>query len=181
MEPTAPATEGLTHHQPEMSGVRPAVGLERGGDRCAGPGDGRTRRAVRGACLDHVGQFSRSGLRRRSGDQPAGKAVVAQALIGDEHGNRHRHVNHEPSWSAAKPKHVRHRGYVRGWRHGVYRDGPYVAAYGDGGGKAAEAEMQTAMGIDWTDIREELTEAVPPAYSEWLGCAFLTRTAGAAA
>jgi hypothetical protein len=35
-------------------------------------------------------------------------------------------------------------------------------------------EMQRAMGIDWTDVREELTEAVPPAYGEWLGRAYLT-------
>lgn len=61
------------------------------------------------------------------------------------------------------------RGYVRGWRHGVYRDGPYVAAYGDGGDKASVPEMQAAMGIDWTDVREELTEAIPPAYTEWIG------------
>lgn len=33
-----------------------------------------------------------------------------------------------------------------------------------------------------TDIREELTEAIPPAYTEWIGRAFLTsRTLEAAA
>jgi hypothetical protein len=31
------------------------------------------------------------------------------------------------------------------------------------------------MGIDWTDVREELTEAIPPAYAEWVGRRFLTR------
>jgi hypothetical protein len=76
-------------------------------------------------------------------------------------------------WTAAQPRHKRHNGYVRGWRHGVYRDGPYLAAYGAGGGKATVPEMQAAMGIDWTDVREELTEAIPPAYTEWVGRAFL--------
>lgn len=41
------------------------------------------------------------------------------------------------------------------------------------GGKATVAEMQAAMGITWTDVREELTEAIPPAYTEWIGRAFL--------
>ena len=74
-----------------------------------------------------------------------------------------------------------HRGYVRAYRGrhgdrpGFFRDGPYVAAYGDGGGKATVAEMQHALGIDWTDVREELTEAIPPVYTEYVGAAFLAR------
>lgn len=78
-------------------------------------------------------------------------------------------------WSAAKPKHVPHRGRVRGWRHGEFHDGPYVAAYGKGGGKATASEMQAAMGIDWTDLHEELVEMLPPAYTEWIGRKFLNR------
>lgn len=69
-----------------------------------------------------------------------------------------------------------HQGYVRGHRHGIVRggrDAPYIAAYGDGGGKATEGEMQHALGIDWTDVREELTEAIPPAYTEYIGRSFL--------
>jgi hypothetical protein len=57
-------------------------------------------------------------------------------------------------------------------RHGVVYDGPYVAAYGSGGGKATIAEMQHALGIDWTSEREELTEAIPPAYTLHIGRAF---------
>ncbi|MEU9230926.1 DNA methylase [Streptomyces subrutilus] len=113
-------------------------------------------------------------------EQPDGRADVRKdvTLCGEMFGlGVLRHRNFElGGWSTTKPKHVRHRGYVRGWRHGVYRDGPYVAAYGDGGGKATISEMQHAMGIDWTDVREELTEAIPPAFSEWLGHAFLART-----
>ena len=69
----------------------------------------------------------------------------------------------------AQPEHRPHRGPVRGWRHKVWSDGPYVAAYGAGGGKASVSEMQQAMDITWTDDRTELTEAIPPAYTEYLG------------
>lgn len=72
-------------------------------------------------------------------------------------------------FAAPQPPHRPHRGYVRGWRHGVYRDGPYVAAYGEGGGKATVPEMQKAKRIDWTDDHEALREAIPPAYTEWIG------------
>lgn len=88
---------------------------------------------------------------------------------------RHRHF--EMHWwgdLAIQPAHVKHRGPVRGWRHGVYQDGPYIAAYGKGGGKGSVAEMQQAMGITWTDVHEELTEAIPPAYTRYIGEEFIT-------
>ncbi|MGW1928646.1 class I SAM-dependent methyltransferase [Streptomyces sp. NPDC001919] len=94
-----------------------------------------------------------------------------------------RHRNFELGrWTAAQPAHPKHRGRVRGWRHGEYHDGPYVAPYGNGGGKPSVSELQTAMGITWTDVREELTEAIPPAFSQWLGTQFLSQVrAGVAA
>jgi len=30
-------------------------------------------------------------------------------------------------------------------------------------------EAQAALGIYWTDVHEELTEAIPPAYTQFLG------------
>ncbi len=72
-----------------------------------------------------------------------------------------------------QPAHPKHTGRVRGMRHGVVYQGDYVAAYGNGGGKATVPEMQHALGIDWTDVREELTEAIPPAYTEYIGRSFL--------
>ncbi|MGW6398915.1 DNA methylase [Streptomyces sp. NPDC055134] len=111
-------------------------------------------------------------------EQPNGRAEIRKdvSLCGEMFGlSVLRHRNFELGrWSTARLVHPRHRGYVRGYRHGIYRDGPYVAAYGDGGGKATVPEMQQAMGITWTDVREELTEAIPPAYTHWLGTAFLT-------
>ncbi|MEV7995952.1 DNA methylase [Streptomyces sp. NPDC086077] len=76
-------------------------------------------------------------------------------------------------WTAVQPPHPRHRGRVRGWRHGEYHDGPYVAAYGKGGGKATVPEIQWAKGIDWSEDHLRLREALPPAYTEWIGRAYL--------
>ncbi|MFF4017806.1 DNA methylase [Streptomyces sp. NPDC001843] len=80
-------------------------------------------------------------------------------------------------WSAPQPAHPRHRGYVRGWRHGVYREGPYVAAYGQGGGKATVQEIRDAKGIDWSTDHLRLREALPPAYTEWIAHAWLATLA----
>ncbi|MFG2302377.1 DNA methylase [Actinacidiphila glaucinigra] len=111
-------------------------------------------------------------------EQPNGRASIRKdlSLCGEMFGlGVLRHRNFELGrWAATRPGHPAHRGYVRGYRHGVYRTGPYVAGYGNGGGKATVPEMQTAMGITWTDVREELTEAIPPAYTHWIGVTFLT-------
>ncbi|MCQ6554765.1 DNA methylase [Streptomyces sp. C10-9-1] len=102
-------------------------------------------------------------------ENPAARADVV--LCGEMFGLgvlRHRRFE-LANWVTSKPKHVKHRGRVRGWRHGQYHDGPYIAAYGKGGGKGSASEIQEAMGITWTDVHEELTEAIPPAYTEWIG------------
>lgn len=78
-----------------------------------------------------------------------------------------------PTGVLVQPTHQKHRGRVRGWRHGEYFDGPYVAVYGQGGGKATVLEAQVAMGIPWMDKIEDLNEAIPPAYTEWIGARLL--------
>ncbi|BCK73977.1 hypothetical protein Srufu_079300 (plasmid) [Streptomyces libani subsp. rufus] len=50
-----------------------------------------------------------------------------------------------------------------------FPDGEYLAVYGKGGGKATVPEMQAALGITWTDVHEELTEAIPVAYTQFIG------------
>ncbi|MGX1512770.1 DNA methylase [Streptomyces collinus] len=109
-------------------------------------------------------------------EQPNGRAKIRKdlTLCGEMFGlGVIRHRNFEAGgWTVPQPAHKPHRGRVRGYRHGQYYDGPYVAAYGNGGGKPSIPELQAAMGIDWTDVREELTEAIPPAYSEYIGRAF---------
>lgn len=58
-------------------------------------------------------------------------------------------------------------------RHvGTVGDGTYVTVAGHGGdnarGRGSRAAKRAAMGIDWmTDV--ELNEAIPPAYTEWIG------------
>ncbi|WP_406516760.1 DNA methylase [Streptomyces sp. NBC_00134] len=115
-------------------------------------------------------------------EQPNGRAEIRKdvSLCGEMFGlGVLRHRNFELGrWDTIAPAHRKHRGYVRGHRHGVRREGPYVAAYGDGGGKATVLEMQMAMGITWTDVREELTEAIPPAFTQWIGTAFMTARQG---
>ncbi|MFJ9117423.1 DNA methylase [Streptomyces sp. NPDC102394] len=114
-------------------------------------------------------------------EQPNGRAEIRKdlTLCGEMFGlGVIRHRNFElGGWTVEQPAHVPHRGRVRGYRHGRFYDGPYVAAYGNGGGKPTVPELQAAMGITWTDVREELTEAIPPAYSEHIGSAFLAQAA----
>ena len=80
-----------------------------------------------------------------------------------------RHRYFEVNVPIAAPAHKPHRGRVRGWRHGTYYEGPYVAVYGDGGGKGTVAEWKAAMGIDWTDDRKAIAEAIPPAMTRYVG------------
>jgi DNA (cytosine-5)-methyltransferase 1 len=87
---------------------------------------------------------------------------------------RHRYFELGGGFAAAQPAHKPHRGRVRGWRHGVYHDGPYLAVYGEGGGKGSVSEWQEAMGIDWTDDRKAIAEAIPPAYSHYIGERLMT-------
>jgi len=74
---------------------------------------------------------------------------------------------------AGFPKPAGHATRIRGWRHGPYYEGDYVAAYGKGGGKGKIHEVAHAMQIDWMDDLFDLCEAIPPAFSEYIGRAFL--------
>lgn len=80
-----------------------------------------------------------------------------------------RHRYFECSFPVSIPAHVKHRGRVKGYRHGVNYDGVYWSVYGDGGGKGSVPEWQQAMGIDWTSVRKSIAEAIPPAYANYVG------------
>jgi hypothetical protein len=85
-----------------------------------------------------------------------------------------RHRNFEMGhWSCPQPKHKKHRGRVAGYRHGEWFEGPYVAVYGAGGGKGSVAQWREAMGIDWTWNRKSIAEAIPPAYTQYIGQQFI--------
>jgi DNA (cytosine-5)-methyltransferase 1 len=81
---------------------------------------------------------------------------------------RHRYFEAR-NWTPMQPEHRKHRGRVAGYRHGEWFDGPYFAVYGEGGGKGTVAQWQEAMGIDWTDSRKHIAEAIPPAYTRFIG------------
>lgn len=74
---------------------------------------------------------------------------------------------------AGFPKPAGHASRVRGWRHGARYDGDYVAAYGKGGGKGTLDEVAHAMQIDWMTDLFDLCEAIPPAFSQYIGEQFL--------
>jgi hypothetical protein len=85
---------------------------------------------------------------------------------------------------AGFPKPAGHATRVRGYRHGAYYEGDYVAAYGKGGYKGEPREIAHAMRIDWMyrdgmvgqekeAARFDLCEAIPPAFAEYIGRAFL--------
>jgi len=78
-----------------------------------------------------------------------------------------------------QPPHTPHRGRVAGCRHGEWFSGPYFAVYGDGGGKGSLQQWRDAMGIDWM-TKPELAEAIPPAYTEYIGGQLLQALEGAA-
>jgi DNA (cytosine-5)-methyltransferase 1 len=83
-----------------------------------------------------------------------------------------RHRLFETNTFMWQPPHLPHRGRVAGYRHGENFDGPYFAVYGDGGGKGTLADWQQAMGIDWM-TKPELAEAIPPAYTHYIGTQLL--------
>ena len=82
---------------------------------------------------------------------------------------RHRYFE-VSGWRAIAPQHITHSGHrVSGWRHGIRYDGDMFAVYGDGGGKGTLTDWQRAMGIDWMTEKKDLAEAIPPAYTEYIG------------
>lgn len=108
-------------------------------------------------------------------ENPAARPDVV--LCGEMFGLRViRHRNFELGcWKAEAPEHLKHRGKVIGVRHGkriVEPEGYYYAVYGAGGYKGTVPQWQDAMGIDWTNNRKSIAEAIPPAYTRYIGTEF---------
>lgn len=62
--------------------------------------------------------------------------------------------------------------YWTGWRpNGEKRLSTVVQVYGNAGGRS---EWPTAMGIDWMTY-DEIAEAIPPAYTEFIGAQMLAK------
>lgn len=81
-----------------------------------------------------------------------------------------RHRLFESNCGISAPEHRPHRGRVCGYRHGRWYAGPYYGVYGNGGGSREGSldQWRAAMGIEWM-TRTELTQAIPPAYTEYIG------------
>lgn len=107
-------------------------------------------------------------------ENPTGRTPLRRDMIlcGEMFGLaviRHRIFEFSEHFKPPVPPHRPHRGRVAGMRHGVWYQGPYFAVYGDGGGKGSVAQWRDAMGIDWTWNRKSIAEAVPPAYTRYIG------------
>lgn len=94
-----------------------------------------------------------------------------------------RHRNFElGGWSCKAPVEPKHKGRVIGMRHGKRiteaEGGYYYAVYGSGGYKGTVPQWQQAMGINWTDNRKSIAEAIPPAYTRYIGAEFKKLTEG---
>jgi DNA (cytosine-5)-methyltransferase 1 len=87
-----------------------------------------------------------------------------------------RHRLFETNWPMQVPRHLPHEGAVG--------DGRFFTVAGHGGGRSIRdgielgdlADWSTAMGIDWMN-RDELAQAIPPAYCEFIGGLLLARLA----
>lgn len=79
---------------------------------------------------------------------------------------RHRQFESNVTWPALLPP-CGHR--VRAMVAGVYGGGGYRAISDRHAGKNSDKSVRAAvMGIDWMS-RRELAQALPPAYTEWIG------------
>lgn len=82
-----------------------------------------------------------------------------------------RHRLFETNWGLQPPdwpcRHKLAAPRFRVYEHGRWYMSPFVKIYGAGGGKAGEF-WGRAMGIDWM-TRAEMKEAIPPAYTEFIG------------
>jgi DNA (cytosine-5)-methyltransferase 1 len=89
-----------------------------------------------------------------------------------------RHRGFEANWALPQPEHVKHPGTVMAGSSGKGAGGKMDCYAGDGaapdawitvaGHQFSTASGSRAMGIDWMR-REELAEAIPPAYTEYVG------------
>lgn len=74
-----------------------------------------------------------------------------------------RHRRFESSVLLFQPHHYPHNGRVG------FNEDDFITVAGHGGDGSARFERwQKAMGIDWM-TKEEMAEAIPPAYTEWIG------------
>ena len=80
-----------------------------------------------------------------------------------------RHRLFESNLLLLQPSHPAHRGNTRAYRHGRMYTGPYFAVYGTGGERGTLQEWRDAMDMPWCKTKQEIAEAIPPAYTQFIG------------
>jgi len=80
-----------------------------------------------------------------------------------------RHRVFECSFEIKQPEHIKHRTRVNDWRHGEKFEGYYFPVYGTGGGRGTIEDWKKAMEMPWAKYKRELAQAIPPAYSKYIG------------
>lgn len=82
-----------------------------------------------------------------------------------------KHRNFEISgFTVPQPDHQPHRGRAAGWRHGSKPAEPYyVSVYGTGGSRGTIEDWREAMRMPWAGKKRELSEAIPPVFTEFIG------------
>lgn len=106
---------------------------------------------------------------------PGSPLVAPVVLCGSMFGlPLYRHRLFEASFNITAPQHPPH--LIPASRAGHWEPGTIISVAGH---VSPIAEARRAMGIDWM-TRDELSEAIPPAYTEWIGRQFAAWRQGAA-
>lgn len=116
---------------------------------------------------------------------PGSPLIKPVRLCGEMFGlNVIRHRIFEANWMLPQPPHKPHKkAFERQAKDGSGRRvkvSPYCCVAGHGGNSDtfALADWREAMGIDWMN-KAELVESIPPAYTEYIGRAFMVWGRGA--
>lgn len=111
-----------------------------------------------------------SGLPYVIENVPGAPLIHPTVLCGSSFGlGVRRHRLFETNWPLMGPTcaHGQQAPQFEVFEHGHWRLSPTVPVYGSGGGKAVE-HWPWAMGIDWM-TRAEMSQAIPPAFTELIG------------
>ncbi|MEV0089116.1 DNA methylase [Saccharopolyspora sp. NPDC050642] len=168
----ADAIKFVTSHGREFDAIHASQPCQAGCTLTAGTNNGRTYPQLIPATRDALIRIGRPWVIENVAGAPIRKDLM---LCGEMFGLaviRHRFFELD-GWTITQPPHPKHRGRVAGMRHGQWFEGPYFAVYGEGGGKGTVPQWQQAMGITWTDVRKEIAEAIPPAFTELIGSALM--------
>lgn len=88
-----------------------------------------------------------------------------------------KHRNFElGGFTVPQPEHIKHKGRAAGWRHGERPEEPYYfSVYGTGGSRGTIEQWREAMEMPWAGTKRQLSEAIPPAFTEYIGKHLLTQ------